>query len=94
MEKGKRKGISLLTGLGGILAQLGRGRTRARAGGLAWPASGGRRGDGAVGAGPRVRGRRGGNDVRGGRTVRGDENRPSVKFRDSSSPVARFCVDE
>jgi hypothetical protein len=29
MEKGKRKGISLLTGPGGILAQLGRARQAA-----------------------------------------------------------------
>jgi hypothetical protein len=54
MKVGKRKGISLLTGPGGNFGPAG-----ARAGSPAWPASGGRRGDGTVGTGPRVRGRRG-----------------------------------
>jgi hypothetical protein len=91
MEKGKRKGISLQLGQGGILAQPS---ADARAGGLAWPASRGQCGDGAVGTGPHVRGRRGVTaSGGGGGAVHDDENRRPVKFRDDSSPVTRFCVD-
>jgi hypothetical protein len=77
--KGKRKGISLLTGPGGgeISAQPGRARGHA-AGGLAWPASGGRHGDGAVGAGPCARGR-GRLTTSGGRTGEGADRPVSGK---------------
>jgi hypothetical protein len=34
-----------------------------------------------------------GNGVGGEGAVRSDENRPPVKFRGGTSPVARFCVD-
>jgi hypothetical protein len=29
----------------------------------------------------------------GARAICSDENRPPVKFRGGSSPVARFCID-
>jgi hypothetical protein len=57
MEKGKRKGVSLLARPGGgISARPG----RARAGGPAGPWKGGTARANIVGVGPRVRGRRGG----------------------------------
>ena len=59
MEKGKRKGISLLTVPGGNFGPAeARARARARAGGLASPRKGGTARVNAVGAGPHVRGRR------------------------------------
>jgi hypothetical protein len=62
---GKRKGkrISLLTGPGGISAQLGRARGRTACGPTR-PASGSDAADDAMGAGPRAS-EEGGNDVRG-----------------------------
>jgi hypothetical protein len=57
MEKGKIKGISLLTGPGDF-GPAGGVRGRA-AGGPIGPRKGKRHGDSVVGAGPRVRGRRG-----------------------------------
>jgi hypothetical protein len=64
-------------GGGEISAQPGRARGHA-AGGLAWPASGGRHGDGAVGAGPCARGR-GRLTTSGGRTGEGADRPVSGK---------------
>jgi hypothetical protein len=81
MEKGKRKGISLLTGPGGILAQLGRARQAAHgmgneAGTTSWARAHASEGGGGITAS-------GG----GGEAVRGGENRSPVKFRGGSLPV-------
>jgi hypothetical protein len=68
MEKGKRKGFSLLAGLKGISAQLSAGaRACARAGGPASPRKGGTVRANAVGTGPRVTVRRGRVTTSGGR---------------------------
>jgi hypothetical protein len=62
MEKGKGKGISLLTGSRGNFGPVGpREHARGQAAQLGPLA-----GDGAVGAGPRFRGRRGGGNGVGG----------------------------
>jgi hypothetical protein len=88
MEKEKRKGISLLTGSGGFWpswgtgARAGRRPSLARQRGMApWARANALEGGGEV------------TTSGGGRAVPGDENRPPMKLRGSSSPVARFCVD-
>jgi hypothetical protein len=92
MEKGKIKGISLLTGPGGDFGPAGA-RARATARQAAQLAHG--NGNGA-GKAPWARAHTsegGGVTASGGKAVYGGENRLPVKFRGGSSPVVRFCVD-
>jgi hypothetical protein len=56
-EKDKEFSVSWARGGGGNLAQQGHTRAVARVGGPLGPPAGERRGDGAVGVGPRARGR-------------------------------------
>jgi hypothetical protein len=89
-RKGKIKGISLLTGPGGISAQPECARA---AGSPAWPASGGRQGRRCVRRPTCQRG--GGNGVRGGDEGGGgrtDRSRPPVRFRGGSPSRSRFQV--
>jgi hypothetical protein len=91
MEKGKRKGVSLLARPGGGFrpdrgARAGRRPSRPMEG---RNGAGERRGRGPT----RQREEGGGVTTSGGKAVRDGENRSPVKFRRGSSPVVRFCVD-
>jgi hypothetical protein len=87
MGKGNRKGISLLTGSGGISAQPG--------GAVARQAVHGKGNDAGTASWARAHALReeGGNGVGGGKAVCGGENRSPVRFRGGFSSVVRFYVD-